>query len=281
MERRVLGRTGRQLSVIGFGGIVVSKVTVEEASRYVGEAVDAGINYFDVAPTYGNAEERLGPALEPYREQVFLACKTVKRKKDEAALELRQSLGRLKSDHLDLYQLHALKTDQDIEQAFGPGGVVEELDEAKQLGLIRHAGFSAHSEQAAVEALRRYPFDSVLFPFNYYAWNLWNFGPAVMRAAEQHGAGRLALKTLALGRMNQGESRPYEKCWYQPIDDPALAEAAVRWTLSQPITAAVTPGHIELLRLAIKSAANLAPPAPDQLELLARGAVNRKPVFPD
>ena len=138
MEQRELGRTGEKLSVVGFGGIVVMNATPADAARFVGEAVDAGVTYFDVAPSYGNAQERLGPALEPYRSRVFLACKTGKRTRNEAALELRQSLAHLKTDHVDLYQLHGLTSDEEVQTAFGPGGAMEELVEAKQLGLVRH-----------------------------------------------------------------------------------------------------------------------------------------------
>src|SRR6476619_6415083 len=99
MERRLLGETGRELSIVGFGGIVVMDTEPPEASRLVAEAVDRGVNYFDVAPSYGNAEERLGPALEPYRDRVFLACKTQKRTKQDAAAELRDSLRRMRTDH--------------------------------------------------------------------------------------------------------------------------------------------------------------------------------------
>lgn len=116
MQQRQLGSTGRALSIIGFGGIVVTNATTEEAAERVGTAIDGGVNYFDVAPSYGNAEEMLGPALAPYRDGVFLACKTGKRDKEGANTELRQSLNRLRTDHLDLYQLHALSKPEDIEQ---------------------------------------------------------------------------------------------------------------------------------------------------------------------
>lgn len=280
MEQRVLGRTGEQLSVIGFGGIVVMNQTPEESAAYVGEAIDAGINYFDVAPTYGNAEERLGPALEPYRNDVFLACKTHKRDKDGAALELRQSLAKLKTDHVDLYQLHALTTDADIAKAFGPGGVVEELRDAKELGLIRYCGFSAHSEKAALAALAQFPFDSVLFPCNYFGVKNGNFGPQILDYTAAHGVGRLALKALALGKMKQGEQKPFPKCWYYPISDPALAATAVRWTLSQGVTSAVTPGHVELMRLAIDAVKDgVRAPEPVELTSLSTHLGDRPPVF--
>ena len=279
MEQRELGRTGEKLSVVGFGGIVVMNATPADAARFVGEAVDAGVTYFDVAPSYGNAQERLGPALEPYRSRVFLACKTGKRTRNEAALELRQSLAHLKTDHVDLYQLHGLTSDEEVQTAFGPGGAMEELVEAKQLGLVRHLGFSAHSEHAALTALAHGGFDSVLFPINWYAWNLGGFGPRVVDAAAERGVGRLALKAMAHGKLAKNEARDWGKCWYRPLDDAELAATAVRWTLSQPITAAVSPSHIELLRLMIRAVADLRPPTDDEIGRLRAHLGQRQPVF--
>ena len=106
MDKRAYGKTGEKLSIVGFGGIVVMNEKPSSASRIVAQAVERGINYFDVAPSYGNSEKILGPALEPYRNSVFLACKTGKRTKNEAATELHRSLKRLRTDHFDLYQLH-------------------------------------------------------------------------------------------------------------------------------------------------------------------------------
>ncbi len=125
VPKRQYGRAKDMLSVIGFGGIVVKDVTPEEASSYVSEAVDRGINYFDVAPTYGNAQERLGPALKPYRDKCFLACKTTKRDAKGAQEELEESFRLLQTDHFDLYQLHAITTLEDVEQAFAKGGAME------------------------------------------------------------------------------------------------------------------------------------------------------------
>src|SRR5512133_465712 len=100
LERRALGRTGEKLSIVGFGGIVVMNATPEQASERVRHAIDAGVTYFDVAPSYGNAEQMLGPALEPYRKSVFLACKTQGRTKAEAEKELESSLRNLRTEHV-------------------------------------------------------------------------------------------------------------------------------------------------------------------------------------
>ena len=114
MEYRALGKTGEKLSVIGFGGIIVMNETPEQAQAQVDRAVESGVTYFDVAPGYGNAEERLGPALEPYREDCFLACKTGQREKAAAWEELKRSLDRLKTDHFDLYQHHGVSSMADV-----------------------------------------------------------------------------------------------------------------------------------------------------------------------
>ena len=141
MQRRPYGTTGEHLSAIGFGGIVVSQVEAAEAARLVGRAVERGVNYFDVAPSYGNAEERLGPALEPYRRDVFLACKTTERTRAGAAAELRQSLKTLRTDHFDLYQLHAMTTAEDFAAATGPDGALAAFVEAREQGLVRYIVF--------------------------------------------------------------------------------------------------------------------------------------------
>ena len=206
MEKRLLGRTGEQLSVVGFGGILVMNEEPQAASRLVAQAVDRGINYFDVAPSYGNAEERLGPALEPYRKRVFLACKTEMRTRDGAAAALRQSLQRLRTDHFDLYQFHGVSKMGEVEQILGPGGAMEAFLEAKDKGLIRFIGFSAHSEEAALALMDRFPFDSILFPFNWVCWHQGQFGPRVLEKAMQKGVGRLALKALAKPSAVSGRS---------------------------------------------------------------------------
>lgn len=279
MERRPLGKTGENLSVVGFGGIVVTGVDQTEANRYVAEAIDRGINYFDVAPSYGDAEERLGPALKPYRSQVFLACKTGKRTKKEADEELRNSLKRLRTDHFDLYQFHALSTKEEMEQVFGPGGALEAFLEAKDQGLIRYIGFSSHSVETALALLDRFPFDSILFPINYVLYYKAGFGPQVVEKAVQKGVGRLALKAMAKTHWAEGEERNYPKCWYHPITDPQEARMALRFTLSQPITAAIPPGDIRLFRLAMEVAENFTPITQEEVQELKAMAQNLKPIF--
>lgn len=247
MERRALGRTGERLSVAGFGGIVAADETPADAARFVAEAVRRGVSYFDVAPTYGNAEERLGPALEPFRKDVFLACKTTERARDAAEKELERSLARLRTDHVDLYQLHGISSVDDAKAALAPGGALETLVEAKRRGLARFLGFSAHSEGAACMLIDAFDFDTVMFPINWAMWLRNGTGRRVVEKARRKGMGILALKALAQRRRIAGEERVWPKCWYKPVDTPGEAALALRFTLSQPVTAAVSPSHAELL----------------------------------
>ena len=159
MEYREYGSSGDVLSIVAFAGIVVSNETSEDSDRYVSLAIDQGINYFDVAPSYGNAQNMLGPALEPYRKDVFLACKTNKRDARTAQAELEESLRLLRTDHFDLYQLHAMSSGEDLEIATGSGGALEVLVRARDAGKIRHLGFSAHSAEVAIELMNRFEFD--------------------------------------------------------------------------------------------------------------------------
>ena len=155
IERHQFGTTSDTISVLGFGGVIVTNVFPETASRYVSEAVEAGVNYFDVGPFYGNAQELLGPALAPYREDCFLACKTRERTAEGAQAEMEESLRLLKTDHFDLYQLHSLQSvEDDVNAVFAPGGAMETIVRARDEGKIRYIGFSAHTEEAALAAWR-------------------------------------------------------------------------------------------------------------------------------
>ncbi len=279
-EKRKYGRHDDMLSIIGFGGIIVMNETPEKASAYVSEAIDHGINYFDVAPTYGDAELKLGPALEPYRKDVFLACKTEKREKSEAEKALKESLKRLKTDYLDLYQLHAMTTEDDFQKAMDQGGVMEVLMEAKKQGIVRYLGFSAHSVEIALKLMDAYDFDSILFPVNWVNYYNGNFGPQVVEMAKSKNMGILALKAMARTQWaNQEDKKEYPKCWYEPITDADEAELAVRFTLSQPVTSAVPPGDIRLFRRAMKIASNYKPLTDDEIQIVKQKAEGLTPIF--
>ena len=280
--KRRLGKTGVELSIIALGGIVVTDTEQSFANNIVAEAFDRGINYFDVAPTYGNAQERLGPALEPYRQRVFLACKTTKRDKEGAAAELENSLKVLRTDHVDLYQFHAVTTKEDVEKIFGPHGALEAFQAAHQAGKIRFIGFSAHSVENGLAMLDRHAFDTILFPFNFVLFSQANFGPQVLKRAQEKSMGILALKAMAKTtwpKAMKEEERPHPKCWYQPAALPDEAALGLRWTLSQPITAAVPPGDEKYFRLAMDVAQKFEPIRPEEEKTLMARAAGVEPLF--
>ncbi|HPG38693.1 MAG TPA: aldo/keto reductase [bacterium] len=281
LPKRTLGATGESLSVIGFGGILVMNEEQTSANNAVAQAFARGINYYDVAPSYGNAQEKLGPALKPWRNRSFLACKTGERSKEGAEKELHESLAMMQTDHFDLYQLHALTTIQDVETAFGPNGAMEVFVKAKQDGKVRFLGFSAHSEQAALLAMEKFAFDTILFPINFAAWLKGNFGPTVIAQAREKGMGILALKGLAHSSIAQDAHKPFKKCWYNPIpvDDKKLADLALRFTLAQGVTAAIPPGEQMFFPLALEIAANAAPVTKAEIELLRQTAAGLEPLF--
>jgi predicted aldo/keto reductase-like oxidoreductase len=279
LERRSLGRTGERLSILGFGGIVVMNATTKEAADRVAHAIDRGINYFDVAPSYGNAEQMLGPALEPYRKQVFLACKTQKRDRAGATEELEQSLAHMRTDHFDLYQLHAVTTAEDVERIFAPGGALEAFVAARQTGKARFLGFSAHSVTAALALIERFAFDTILFPINFATWHAGNFGPQVLEAATGRQMGILALKAMARRPLPEGAPKTYPKCWYEPLGDAAAAREGLRFTLSHPVTAAIPPGDENLFRMALDLAAAFEPLSAAEADAIKRKGLETTPLF--
>jgi aryl-alcohol dehydrogenase-like predicted oxidoreductase len=279
IEKRALGKTGEMLSMIGFGGIVVDKASTEQAANRVKEAIDHGINYFDVAPSYGNAEEMLGPALEPYRKDVFLACKTTERKKEGARQELEQSLKYLRTDHFDLYQLHAVTSLEDVDTIFGKGGALETFVEAREEGKVKYLGFSAHSVEAALALMEGFDFDTILFPFNFAAWYNGNFGPQVMEKAQEKGMGILALKAMAWRRWEEDEERNIDKTWYKPLTDKEQARAGLRFTLSHPVTAAIPPGHEDLFSMALGLAKKFKAMDKLEIEAIKAKAMKTDPIF--
>ena len=257
-------KNGIELSIIGFGGIVVTQMPQSEADRRVSAAYERGINYYDCAPSYadGEAELKLGNALKTHRNSVFLAEKTQKRDAKSAQEELEQTLRRFHTDHVDLYQFHAVGSMEDVDKILAPGGAAELFLKAKKEGKTRFLGFSAHDAGAALRLMDAMALDSVLFPVNFAAWEKGGFGPQILAKAKQKGMARMALKALALGRWPEGtrrEDRKFPKCWYQPVSERELAQMALRFTLNQEITAAVPPGDENLFDLAVELAAGPLP----------------------
>ncbi|MGF7400020.1 aldo/keto reductase [Thermoanaerobacterium thermosaccharolyticum] len=278
MIKRTLGKTGEELSIIGFGGILVMNMEQSKANNLVSDAIDRGINYFDVSPSYGDAEIKLGNALVGKRDKIFLACKTDGRTEESALKEMTESFKRLKTDYFDLYQLHEMKTEDDYNKAISPGGVLELLDKAKKDGKIRYTGFSAHSVDIALKLLDSFDFDAILFPVNFVNYFNGNFGPQVIEKAKSKNIGRLAIKAMAFTTKSQYDiSHP--KTWYMPIEDKEVAKLALRFTLSQPITAAIPPGDESYFPIALEVAENYKEITEDEINHLREFAKGVEPIF--
>ncbi len=278
-------KDGIDLSIIALGGIVVCGLSQAEASRRVAVAFDRGVNYFDCAPSYfnGEAETKLGEALKPYRSKVFLAEKTMHRDAKGAREELERSLQRFHTDHVDLYQFHAVSSMDDVDKILAAGGAAETFFAAKKEGKVRHVGFSAHYAPAALRLMDALELDSVLFPVNVNAWENGGFGPQILAKAKAKGMARMALKALAFGKWPGGmkeSDRKYPKCWYEPIDDREMARLALRFTLNQEVTAAVPPGDERIFDMALELA---AAPLPElsaaELAGLKTKVASLEPVF--
>ena len=280
LEKRVLGRSGKMLTMLGFGGIIVRDMQPEDASVIVKFAIDAGVNYFDIAPAYGDAILKLGPALEPYRKDVFLSCKTGGRTKEDSRKDLGKSLKDMRTDHFDLYQLHAVTTLKDVDTILGKGGAMETFREAREEGKIKLIGFSAHSVEAAMTLMNRFDFDTILFPVNYATWYAGNFGPQVLALAQEKKMGILAIKAMARRPWPEGADKSkYPRCWYEPFTDEENIRMGLRFTLSHPVTAALPSGEAELYRIALNLRNKLEPLSNAEVDAIKAKGLNGNPIF--
>lgn len=266
MKYRAFGNTGFNISAVAYGGIVSAGHYGQtimpgdgqaNSDGYVSWAIDQGVNYFDVAPTYGDAQLMLGNSLKPYRRNVYLACKTTERTRKEAEKRMKESMELLHTDYFDVYQMHALVKMEDVETAFGPGGIMEMMVEMKEKGIARKLGFTAHSEAVALKALSLYDFDTVLFPFNWHMNMVHGMGNTLIRTAKERGMGVLCMKSM-IERAWTDEERyasKYPKSWCKPFDtdeEPEILLAAVKYALSLGVDTIIPPGNFDHFRFAVE-----------------------------
>jgi aryl-alcohol dehydrogenase-like predicted oxidoreductase len=258
MERRRLGRTGHESSVVAFGGAALSEVSQQEADQAIDLALAQGVNHFDVAPSYGEAELRMAPWLRDRRDDVFLGCKTQERGREEAKAELHRSLERLGTDRFDLYQLHAVVDMENLDLALGKGGAIEAIVEAREEGLVRYLGITGHNMQVArvqAEALRRFPFDTVMFPLNFklYADDDYRRDyESLMELAVSNDVGVQIIKAVAKAPWRD-RPRTYATR-YEPFDDPERVDVAVAIDLAQPVPPLCRVGDVRVLPVIVDAA---------------------------
>ena len=275
MQTRRFGRTGHMSSVVIFGAFAVGLLSQEEADEVMELVLAHGVNHIDVAPSYADAELRLGPWLETHRDRFFLGCKTQLRDAEEARAELHRSLERLRVDHFDLFQLHAVATMEELEKCFAPGGSLEAIVGARDEGLTEYLGITSHGPQAPavlIEALDRYDFDSLLFTLNFQMWADDDYRRDVsklMKIAQQRDVGTMVIKTWARGPWGEKEQRYHT--WYEPFDDAEMVEQALRFNLSHPVTGVINAGDARLLPMILDAAERFQPmDDAEQAALIAR-----------
>jgi aryl-alcohol dehydrogenase-like predicted oxidoreductase len=282
MERRVLGRINHRSSIVTLGGAVfVYPVEQQKGDAFLKYALDSGVNHIDVAPTYGDAEEKLGKWVKEYRDVIFLGCKTRKRTKKEAEEELRRSLERLQTDYFDLYQFHGLDTPGDLATVMGEAGALQAFKEAKEKGLINHIGITSHNPVNILKALELHDFDTVLLPVNYVLHahpEPQNDYEPVLEKARERNIGVIAMKSIAKGPYPTEERT--RNTWYQPFTTRDEIGEALRFTLSQPVTTAATSSDMEIARMQIEIAENFNPMGLDEQRKLLMKASDYRPLFP-
>lgn len=285
MERRRFGRTGRESTVAIFGAAAFWEVDQAEADATMEMVLAAGVNHVDVAPQYGLAEERIGPWIARERDRLFLGCKTLERSKVGAAAELRRSLDRLRTDAVDLYQLHAVTSLDELDAATAPGGALEALVEARRAGLTRWLGITGHGVDAPLvflEALRRFDFDSVLFPLNFVQMRQPDYrrdAQALLAECRARDVGVMAIKSVT--RSPWGPHPETRTTWYRPFEEPEELQRAVDFTLSYDgVTGICTAGDTRLLPKVLLACERYSPMSDADRETLIReGVPDAEPLF--
>lgn len=285
MEKRRLGRTGHMSTIVAFGGAAIGKVSQEVADVAIKDALDHGVNHFDVAPTYGDAELRLAPWMKAIRDQIFLGCKTTERTKDGAHQSIHASLERLGVETFDLFQFHSVGTMEKLEQCLGPGGAVEAVVEARDAGLFKYIGITGHGLDAPkvhAEALRRFPFDTVMFPLNFVLYgNVPEYRrdyEALLALCQQQDVGIHIIKTLAKAPWN-GRERPPTTPWYEPLTDQETIDRAVAFNAAQPIHTLCSSADVTVIPKMLDAAERYQSVPADALSALIASAPMYEHIF--
>ncbi len=274
IEMQPFGRTGHTSTRAIFGSAALWSVSQREADAMLGVLMDYGVNHIDTAPSYGDAELRIGPWMERQRDQFFLATKTEKRTYQEAWDQIRGSLERLRVGRVDLLQLHHLVEPEEWDTAMGPGGALEAVIEAREQGLTRFVGVTGHGVTAPamhLRSLERFDFDAVLLPLNYVMMQNEQYVAdfeALMRVCRERDVAVQTIKSIA--KAEWGEKTPTRTVWYEPLEGQAAVTLAVHWVLGHPGIFLNTAGDVNLLPTVLEAARRFQlPPSDEEMETLA------------
>jgi Aldo/keto reductase family len=261
MEYKRLGRLGHESSVLIYGAASLGAVTQEVADASIQEALAAGINHVDTAASYGDSELRLGATMASWRDRVFLATKVEERGYEAAWASINRSLERLRTDRVDLLQLHSVSTWQTLDEVTAPDGALRAAIRAREEGLTTGIGITGHTHEAPkihLEGLRRFDFDTVLTPLNHQLVRVPGFADAYAALAAEVKAGDRGLMTIkCIARRPWGDAPQRYSTWYEPFDDQPTIDAAVAWLLNghPEVTGIATAGETRLLARMLRAEA--------------------------
>ena len=283
METRRFGRTGHMSTVAIFGAAAFSEISQEDADTVMERVIEAGVNHIDVAPSYGQAELRIGPWMPHERGRFFLGCKTMERTKEGAWREMHESLKRLQTETFDLYQCHAITSMEELDAVTMKGGALEAFVQARQEGLTRFLGITGHGAQTPqifLEALRRFDFDSVLFPLNFVQMA----NPEYRRSAEEliaackaKDVGMMVIKMITKGPW--GEKQHTATTWYEPFEEMDQIQNGVNFALSYDVTGICTAADTRILPLVLQACENFTRLSKDEIEEMIKSGERYEPLF--
>ena len=283
METRRFGRTGHMSTIAIFGAAAFWEISQADADKVMEQVIEAGINHIDIAPSYGQAEERVGPWMPRERERFFLGCKTMERTKESAWDEMQRSLKRLQTETFDLYQCHAITTMEELDAITMQGGALEAFVEARQRGLIQFIGITGHgvnAPQIYLEALRRFDFDSVLFPLNFVQMANPEFrkhAEELIATCKTKDVGTMIIKTIT--KAPWGERQHTANTWYEPFDKIDEIQRAINFGLSYDVTGLCTAGDTRILPIVLEACKNFTRLNETQREEMIQSATQYEPLF--
>lgn len=283
METRRFGRTGHMSTIAIFGAAAFYQITQDDADNVMEMIIEAGINHIDVAPGYGQAEIRIGPWMPRERERFFLGCKTMERTKEGAWNEMQVSLKRLQTQTFDLYQCHAITTMEELDAITMKGGAVEAIVKAREEGLTKYIGITGHgvnAPQIYLEALRRFDFDSVLFPLNFVQManpEFRKYAEELVATCKAKDVGTMVIKSITKGPW--GEKQHTATTWYEPFHNMDDIQKGVNFALSYDVTGICTAGDTRVLPLVLKACENFSPLNRDEMEEMIESGKQYEPLF--
>jgi aryl-alcohol dehydrogenase-like predicted oxidoreductase len=283
METRRFGRTGHMSTVAIFGAAAFSNVSQEDADQAMERIIEAGVNHIDIARSYGEAELRVGPWMPRERGRFFLGSKTTERTKEGAWKELQESLKRLQIEALDLYQIHAITTMEELDAVTRTGGALEAFVEARREGLTQFIGITGHgvnAPQIYLEALRRFDFDSVLFPLNFAQManpEYREYAEELIATCKAKDVGTMIIKSIT--KAPWGDREHTATTWYEPFDNSEEIQKGVNFALSYDITGLCTAGDTRVLPLMLKACENFTRLSDAEKEAMIESGKQYEPLF--